>query len=291
MLYTTQIREAGLARPAIGVARALNSRLTQEWVDDGRLEIVDVIPELGGPCGGYPGKTESPHAFAHINASGDTSYYLLATGSDCAVPAHDRLLRNRRSSWDHGTDTGPDHWNLSSSLYDELGFATLDPVVFGGWEATEYCRMDDVEYMAGVNATIGVDSTYAVWIVRVQWLPGSGGAPDQMMLLNPVTDVGQNSDKHEDVIANGLRVAGGNPGRAPLGLEIALVADQVVELDVYDVQGRAVQRLASGMTSAGRHMIPWDGYDHGGKRAPCGMYFARLRWPRGQNVVRMVLLR
>ena len=289
MLYTAQLASTG--KPAIGIARSQGANLTAQWSDAGRLEVVDVIPELFGPYLGSPGKTESPHAFAHVNANADTSYYVLATGSDGAVPAHDRVLRNRRSPWDHGTDTGPNHWNLSSSLYDQLGFAALDPVVFGGWEASEYCRLYNHEYVAGINATIGTDSTYAVWIVMLRWLADAGGAPDQMALLNPVTDVGGGRPHVIGVMANGLKLAGRNPGSAPLNLEVALVGSQPADLVVHDVQGRRVRTLALGLTTSGRHVIQWDGRDDGGRPVACGVYFARLYWRTGQRTARMAVVR
>ena len=289
MFYTAQLKDTH--KPAIGIARSPGADLTQPWNNGGHLEIVDVIPELYGPYLTYPGKTESSHAFAHINARGDTSYYVIATGSDGAVPRHARLLRNRRSPWDHGTDTGPEHWNLSSSLYDELGFADLDEVVFGGWEATEYCRFDNHEYLAAINATIGSDTTYAIWIVMLQWLAGSGGGPDQMTLWNPVTSVEDGAPADRPIRVNGLRLSGRNPGGVPIRLEVALMREEAARLDVYDAQGRRVRTLLSGLTTPGRHGLSWDGRDAHGSVAPKGLYFARLGWAGGQSVVRFVLVR
>jgi hypothetical protein len=285
MLYTTQLASNG--RPAIGIARNATSRLDTLWEDAGRLEIVDAIPELYGS--GTDGKAESPHWFAHVNAGGDTSYYVLATGIDAAVPAHDRLLRNRRSPWDHSTSTAADHWNLSSSLYDELGFASLDPVVFGGWEASETCRLYGNDYVAGVNATNGTDSTYAVWIVMLKWLAGTGGAPDQMALMNPVTDVKPGA-RSLSPGRNDLRLAGSNPGRGHTRLELSLSVGESAELSILDIQGRKLRILVSGQHSKGGQFVTWDQRDDSGRPVPCGMYLARLRWHGGQKSVRVVVI-
>jgi hypothetical protein len=285
MIYATQVRVDGVQKAAIGAAWQYANALTSPWNDWGRLQVTDVYNV------GLFDKAESPHAFTHFNARGDTSYYLVATGRDSLVPAHDRLLRNRWSSWDASADTGSEHWDLVSSLYEELGFADLDEVVFGGWEATEYCRMYGHEYLAAINATIGSDSTYAIWIVMLQWLDGTGGAPDQMTLLNPVTSVEDEPPGGGRVEVNGLRLSGRNPGGAPVEFEVTLAGDQSARLDVYDMQGRRVRTLSCDLTTAGRHRLSWDGRDARGGRAACGVYFARLGWTGGHSVVRLVLVR
>jgi hypothetical protein len=45
-----------------------------------------------------------------------------------------------------------------------------------------------------------------------------------------------------------------------------------VELDVFDVRGRRVARLARGVQSAGAHAVTWDALG-----TPPGVYYVRLR--------------
>jgi hypothetical protein len=284
MLYTTQIPGSPAPKATIGVAWQYANALTQNWHDEGRLEITDVAGAQ------LATKAESPHAFLHVNARGDTSYYVCATGLGASYTTNNRLLRNRRSPWDHGTNTGADHWNLLSSLYEQLGFASLDPVVFEGINASEYYKMYNHEYIAGLNATVGVDSTYTVWITMVQWLNG-GGAPDSMVLLNPVTSVDGGAAGQKPATASGLRVVCRNPGPPPLTIEMSMLGRQAVELSVYDVLGRRVRRLAAGPRGPGRETMQWNARDEGGRAVGTGIYFALMKWQGGQSVVRLVVMR
>lgn len=53
-----------------------------------------------------------------------------------------------------------------------------------------------------------------------------------------------------------------------------------VKLDVYDVRGRLVRRLAEGELPAAHHDIVWDGLDDGGRPLPSGTYLYRLQTDR-----------
>jgi hypothetical protein len=287
MLYSTMCvrgSQPGDTVTTIGIAHQHANALAQPWIDDGRLEITDV------PAAGLSVAAESPHALIHVNARGDTSYYVCASGNNAAFPGRDRLLRNRQSPWDVSADTTAAHWNLMSSLYDQLGFAQLDPVVFYGLEASEYCTMCNHEYIAGVDASIGVDSTYSIWITMLQWINGGSG-PDVMALLGPVTDV-NGGDSHEgDPRAEHLRLLGPSPGRQPHVFEMTVPRSEHVDLTIYDVSGRTVRRLASGIQLPGSWRVAWDGRDEVGGVAGSGVYFALMRWPTGAQVARVVVLR
>jgi len=63
--------------------------------------------------------------------------------------------------------------------------------------------------------------------------------------------------------------------------------DEMAALDVYDVSGRSVRRLA-GDPSAGLH---WDGRDDAGAMLPAGLYLMRLTTPHGAWTARSVLVR
>jgi hypothetical protein len=288
MFYSTQYVPSGstTSKTTIGVAWQHSNQLTQPWHDYGRLQVADV------PLTALSSKAESPHAFMHVNARGDTSYYVCATGNDAVVPREDRLLRNRQSPWDVSADTTASHWNQITSVYDQLGFAQLDPVVFYGFDASEYCRMYNYnhEYLAGVDATIGADSTYSIWITMLQWINGGSG-PDVMTLLGPVTDVNGGGDRAGAPKVESLRPLGRSPGQWPQVLEMTVPRSEHVELTVYDVAGRAVRKLADGAQLPGSLRVSWDGRDESGNGAGSGVYFARMRWAGGARVCRVVVLR
>jgi hypothetical protein len=52
-----------------------------------------------------------------------------------------------------------------------------------------------------------------------------------------------------------------------------------------------VSDLESGVRTAGRHEVTWDGRDDGGQTAANGVYFVRLETARESRVSKLVLMR
>lgn len=112
------------------------------------------------------------------------------------------------------------------------------------------------------------------------WMDYSGG----MYRLRPVRD--------EDIISGltgvgdttpQLLPAGGFVGIAPnpfnpkTQIEFALTRPNLVQLNVYNLRGQLVRKLAGGVLETGSHQVEWDGTDGFGSRVASGTYFARLR--------------
>jgi hypothetical protein len=70
-----------------------------------------------------------------------------------------------------------------------------------------------------------------------------------------------------------------------------LPQDMNIALYVYDIRGRVIRRLFSGMQSAGYGSAVWDGLYDDGMRAPSGIYFARVTTPVGSATERMTLVK
>jgi hypothetical protein len=79
-----------------------------------------------------------------------------------------------------------------------------------------------------------------------------------------------------------------NPFVASAALRFSLPSEQRAELAIYDLQGRLVRTLASGLLPAGRHEASWDGRDAAGHPAATGVYLARLQAGAEQRVVKLV---
>ncbi len=89
----------------------------------------------------------------------------------------------------------------------------------------------------------------------------------------------------------GLRLAAGpNPARGPVALVVASdrAGDQVVE--VHDLAGRLVRRLATGPTPAGVRRLAWDGTDARGARVPAGIYLITVTSATRRASARVVLV-
>jgi hypothetical protein len=78
-------------------------------------------------------------------------------------------------------------------------------------------------------------------------------------------------------------------GATKIGFLVPYEARAAVQ--VFDVEGRLVARLAGGTFQAGPHVVTWDGRTHDGRRAPAGIYFIRLKCPLGEDTRRVVLAR
>ncbi len=74
-----------------------------------------------------------------------------------------------------------------------------------------------------------------------------------------------------------------NPARPISGLEVEVLASRAVpgSLAIYDVRGRLVDRIHSGMIREGRNVFSWQMRDSRGNRVTAGIYFVRLSHPGG----------
>jgi hypothetical protein len=78
----------------------------------------------------------------------------------------------------------------------------------------------------------------------------------------------------------GFLQVGKIPGRAEISLvEIRYGLPQAgaASIVIMTPAGKQIRRLASGMHDQREHRILWDGKDDAGGKAPCGIYFLRLR--------------
>jgi hypothetical protein len=67
-----------------------------------------------------------------------------------------------------------------------------------------------------------------------------------------------------------------NPFHGLAAIRYGLARAGVAQLELYDLMGRRVRTLASGVHSAGMHASVWDGRDEGGDPVRAGVYFVRL---------------
>jgi hypothetical protein len=82
-----------------------------------------------------------------------------------------------------------------------------------------------------------------------------------------------------------------NPARGATALQFDVAHRGLVEVQVYDLAGRRVRRLASSVFTAGRHVVPWDGRDDDGRGVSSGVYMVRLHGPEGVATQRVTMVR
>jgi hypothetical protein len=82
-----------------------------------------------------------------------------------------------------------------------------------------------------------------------------------------------------------------NPFNPTTAIRFSLSERQNVTLVVYDVNGRRVRALVSGVRNAGSHTVTWDGRDNAGSTVSSGVYFYRLDAGKFSDTKKMVLLK
>lgn len=82
-----------------------------------------------------------------------------------------------------------------------------------------------------------------------------------------------------------------NPFNPRTTIRFHLKDDAFARLEVYDVRGRYVRTLVSGVLSAGDHVVPFDGLDERGAALASGVYRYRLRTGGTSVARRMTLVR
>ena len=87
-----------------------------------------------------------------------------------------------------------------------------------------------------------------------------------------------------------LRIAP-NPASEVAALTFALPSAGHATVDVFDIAGRRVARLADGAFQAGLHRVQWNGRDGANQRVAAGVFLARLTSPAGNVTRRMVWVR
>ncbi|TKJ40169.1 hypothetical protein CEE36_09925, partial [candidate division TA06 bacterium B3_TA06] len=67
-----------------------------------------------------------------------------------------------------------------------------------------------------------------------------------------------------------------NPFKLSTDIYYSLAHSGLVNLKVYDVSGRPVKTLSSGIKASGHYAITWDGRDDLGRAVATGVYFIRM---------------
>ncbi len=81
-----------------------------------------------------------------------------------------------------------------------------------------------------------------------------------------------------------------NPFNAFTTIRYALDREASIELGVYDVLGRQIRALVTGLQRTGQYAVVWDGRDAAGRRMASGVYFCKLRSGQQEHVGKMLLL-
>jgi hypothetical protein len=82
-----------------------------------------------------------------------------------------------------------------------------------------------------------------------------------------------------------------NPFNPSTTISFYLPEDSGVRLEIFDINGRLIRRLADGAFPSGPHQQSWDGRNDSGERIATGVYIYRLTAEKRQLSRKMVLLK
>ena len=82
-----------------------------------------------------------------------------------------------------------------------------------------------------------------------------------------------------------------NPFNPLVNLSFNLKEAAVIELSIYDMQGRLVRTITEGYHGSGDHPFQWDGTDYSGNAQSSGVYLVRLTSGADSQMQRITLLR
>jgi hypothetical protein len=80
-----------------------------------------------------------------------------------------------------------------------------------------------------------------------------------------------------------------NPFNPATFITVELAQESDMTVMIYDMLGRAVRTLATGVHPAGGHVFEWDGTDSQGNAMPSGIYFTRMVTPQHTATQQMQL--
>jgi hypothetical protein len=182
-------------------------------------------------------------------------------------------------------------------LQRESGTSDLAMDLYPGTAATIAGRYQALEYSAPISAD---HDAFVHTAVTTGWHPFVVYRTDGSTSSTPVTyavEFGQAAVDAPGALPPGppaaLALHGARPNPLPGSgsLRFDLPAPGAVRLNVYDVSGRLVRQLVSGVHGAGRHDVVWDGRSGDGAQVGPGVYWARLEAQGETRSRKLVLLR
>ncbi len=267
-----------------------------------------VVDERGEPVGGVVFGAHAALDGEEIRlandrtaADGTFALDLPPVPVDLAVvgPAQSRLVPRRIESALATSDTSWADLVLGDGLLVEVAvtgtsgraIAGADLDVFAAGDGSPVFTPDDDTDAGGLATLVLPAGAYRIVAAPPAGSGFAGGSAE---------DVEVTTDR---TVTIALDVDTGGAGRAVLlpawpnpfhdasTIALQMAAPSDANLDIYDVRGRLVRRLALPGLTEGRHTATWDGRTAAGTPAAAGVYFIRLDSPLGGDTQRITLVR
>ncbi len=210
---------------------------------------------------------------------------LLSPVFDLAGAVSARVSYWRWYTNDLGNNPDSDWWNVD---------VTNDGVTWVSLEHTQASLASWTQFTFELNDVIAFTDHVQLRFVADDASPGSlveAGVDD--VLLSVVRDISTAVDDATPLVPAHVTLAGAhpNPFNPQTTIAFALPRAGKVDLAIYDLAGRRVATLVSGMLTAGPHAAVWSGRNAQGGAVASGVYVTRLVTDDGAQTRKVMLVK
>ena len=142
----------------------------------------------------------------------------------------------------------------------------------GPWARVAIGETTDGDVSVGLDRSASAEREY--------WYRLAARSGDEVAFSDPVRVEGSLARRFE------LTSVAPNPGFGPVRIDFTLPRQAVVEMDLFDLQGRHLASLLHGSLAAGAHVVEWSG-----RSMVPGAYLLDYHYPGGHQIRRVVRFR
>jgi len=135
-----------------------------------------------------------------------------------------------------------------------------------------------VDERLGRRVDLRAERSYTFVSEDASQRPAAAG-PRFRLLVGDAAFVDHGLRSTNRVVTAGVLQSAPNPFRSDARIRYGVGAQAKSELQIFDVSGRLLKTLASGVQGPGLYEVVWSGDTDGGERVGPGLYFARLTAP------------
>jgi hypothetical protein len=185
--------------------------------------------------------------------------------------------------------------NSEIGVFDALGNLVGSGTVEHGMAAFAVWGKDRMTKVKD-GCTPGEAISFRLWDGHAEYPAEAAGGAEQAFGVNKIITAALAASTPECIASFDLPRITPNPFRGSVRITFVIpalrgVADQPVEIGIYDMKGSLVQNLARGRFAAGNYSVTWNGRPSSGREAGSGVYFLRMKAPGFDRQVKIIELK
>jgi 6-phosphogluconolactonase (cycloisomerase 2 family) len=183
-------------------------------------------------------------------------------------------------SWTSNTEANCAGYNIHRSLQADEGYVKLNPSLI----AAQGNSTTGAGYSYTDNPEQGASFYYKLEDVNLQ---GESGYHEPVYVSLTSVDKNQNAVPDKYLLSQNYP----NPFNPVTTINFGLPKPGLVEIFIYDINGKLVNRLISEQKAAGYHSVRWNAKNKNGSRLTSGIYYYKLTAGDFQQTNKMILMK